>query len=96
MDGALTPDRYVRLALRTLRLEQSELLIDRMLGALRSVYWRFLSPEARCRWAPEVEAARTIRRHLEENPYLSGFLRDKVLQSADPLFRAARISEGDS
>lgn len=41
------------------------------------------------------EAARTVRRYLEGHPELPGFLRDKVLQSADPVFRAARISEGD-
>ena len=40
--------------------------------------------------SPEV--ARTVRRYLEGNPGLAGFLRDKVLQSADPVFRAARIS----
>lgn len=33
-----------------------------------------------------------MRGFLEERPGLPGFLRDKVLQSADPVFRAARIA----
>ncbi len=42
--------------------------------------------------SPEV--ARTIRRFLEERPDYPEFLEDKLLQAADPVFRAARIRSG--
>jgi aminopeptidase N len=42
--------------------------------------------------SPEV--ARTVRRFLEERPEYPEFLADKVLQAADPVFRAARIRQG--
>jgi aminopeptidase N len=42
----------------------------------------------------EPEAADAVRRYLEERPDLAPRLRAKVLQSADPLWRAAAILHG--
>lgn len=42
----------------------------------------------------EVRVAETVRSFLEQNPDLSPRLRNKVLQSADMLYRAARIVHG--
>ena len=64
LDGALPARRFLDVALRTLRREENELIVDQVLDDLRSVYWRFLGPDERARRAPEVEE--TLWRGLEE------------------------------
>ncbi|HKJ47324.1 MAG TPA: M1 family aminopeptidase [Balneolales bacterium] len=42
-----------------------------------------------------VKAAQTVRTFLKKRPDYPHFLKDKILQAADPLFRAARIIESE-
>ena len=57
LDGAVPPDRFVALALQSLRTEDVELNLQRILDTLEATYWRLLLPEARAALAPELELA---------------------------------------
>ncbi|MEM1246424.1 MAG: M1 family aminopeptidase [Acidobacteriota bacterium] len=56
-EGRVAPERLLAVALRAVEEESNELLLSRILGDLRELYWRFLNREERQRLAPELERA---------------------------------------
>ena len=57
LDGRVDPARFLDLALAALRVEEVELVVQRVLGYSRATWWRLLAPEERAARAAEVEAA---------------------------------------
>ena len=99
LDGALEADRFVDLALRTLREEGSELMVEQALGDLRSVYWRFLSADGRARWAPRVEVALWRELEAAESPSLRATLFETYRSTAltdSAVSRLRRIWAGEA
>ena len=56
LDGRLAPRRLVEAAIREIPRERDELVATQVIGLLRGTYWRFLSPDVRLSFAPQVEA----------------------------------------
>ena len=56
LDAKLDPAEYVELIKWVVQREDNQLLLNLLLGQLRTVYWSFLSPEERMGIAPELEA----------------------------------------
>jgi aminopeptidase N len=56
LEGQVPPQRIADLAVRSLNVETDELLVQRTLAYLQTVYWRYLSPEDRLSRAPELES----------------------------------------
>ena len=83
LDGELSPDVLIELALRSLPRETDELNIQQMLGSLSQAYWRFIPADRRIALAPRVE--QTLREGLAagRTPSLKGSyfstLRDTAL-----------------
>ncbi len=55
LEGQVTPERLVDLAISALQSERDQLLVQRVLDYLRSAYWRFLPADVRDRRELEVE-----------------------------------------
>jgi aminopeptidase N len=64
LDGEVTPDAFLSLALRALPLEKNEQNVSRILSYLREAYWRYLPAPGRARVAPRVE--QTLRLGLDQ------------------------------
>jgi aminopeptidase N len=85
LSGEVPPLTLVHLAQRSLESESDELNVQRILGYLRTAYWRYLSAREREELAPAVEAllwrraSRTPRKTLK-SAYFSAY-RDVVLTS---------------
>jgi aminopeptidase N len=69
LNGEVTPDAFLSLALRALPLETNELNISRILSYVRDSYWRYTMPAARTALAPRVE--QVLRRGLDAAPTAS-------------------------
>jgi aminopeptidase N len=63
LDGTYRPRALLELVLRSLPHEADELILQQMLGVLRTAYWRFLAPEERRTLSARVE--RALWRELE-------------------------------
>ena len=98
LDGEVDPEALVDLALRALPAETDEQNVSRILGYLRSAWWRYLTPERRMARAPAVEEA--LWRGVEAAGARSlaaawfGAWRDIALTPA-AVERLARIWRGD-
>ena len=57
LDGEVTPDALIDLALRALPRETDELNVQEMLSGLSQAYWRFMPDDRRTALAPRVERA---------------------------------------
>ncbi len=55
LERRLSAERVLPTALNALSTESSDLLLDRLLADTRTLFWRFLSPEARERAAADLE-----------------------------------------
>jgi aminopeptidase N len=62
LDRELEPSTVARAALESLPRETDELIVEEILGQLRTIYWRFTADDERRALAPRVE--RTLRRRL--------------------------------
>jgi aminopeptidase N len=56
LDGRLPPAGVLDLALRLLQTERTDLIVQRVLGDLQEVYWRFLTPDDRAGRAAHLES----------------------------------------
>jgi len=57
LDGRIAPQTFADAVLRAASAEPDEQIVQRSLGYLGRVHWRFLSPEDRAARAPALEAA---------------------------------------
>jgi aminopeptidase N len=57
LEERIEPERLLEALLDALAVEDDELLTDEMVDLVGSIFWRYLTPEAREVLAPEVEAA---------------------------------------
>jgi aminopeptidase N len=57
LDGRIAPATFADAGLRAASAEPDEQIVQRILGYLGRVHWRFLSPEERAARAPALEAA---------------------------------------
>ena len=55
LEGRLPPGLFLRTALDALTIEQDELVVSRILGYTRTVYWNYLSNSERQRVSGEIE-----------------------------------------
>ncbi len=55
LDGDVAPADFLDLALRGVRTEETDLILERVLGYLRTTWWRLLAPEERRARASDVE-----------------------------------------
>jgi aminopeptidase N len=56
LEGRVAPAALMELGMRTVRVEDDELVAQAVLGDLRRIFWRFLEPAAREALAPSIEA----------------------------------------
>jgi aminopeptidase N len=63
LDGEMTPDAFLTLAIQALPIETNELNITRVLSYTRDAYWRYSTPAARAALAPRLEPV--LRRGLD-------------------------------
>jgi aminopeptidase N len=56
LDEWITPGALIDALVREIPRETDDLIVSQLVGMLRGIYWRFLTPEARLRAAPAVEA----------------------------------------
>ena len=54
--GDIAPDSLIALVIRTVSNEPNELVSGRLLGSVSSMFWRYLEPERRTAFAPDLEA----------------------------------------
>jgi aminopeptidase N len=66
LDGEASPGAMLDLGLRTVQREQDELNLQRVLGSVGQIYWRYLVPATRREAAARVE--RTLRDGLAAAP----------------------------
>jgi aminopeptidase N len=76
LDGRIAPGTMAALALEALAVEDTEQMVQLMLGGVRQIFWRFLSQSDRTQLAPVLEAA----------------LRSGVDRSASPSLKSAYFS----
>ncbi len=55
LEGQVVPDEFLQVALNSLKVETSELIIQRIVGYLTNTYWRFTPERERISWAPQLE-----------------------------------------
>ncbi len=55
LEGRLGPSLFLEAALNTLAVEQDELVLERVLAYIGSVYWSFLSEADRASWIADIE-----------------------------------------
>jgi len=63
LNGEITPDAFLTLAIRALPHESNELNVNRMLSYVREAYWRYSTPASRTALAPRLEPV--LRRGLD-------------------------------
>ena len=83
LNGEVTPDALLTLAIQALRVEQNELNISRVLSYARDAYWRYSTPAARTRFAPRIELVLRLGLDAARTPSLKSSwfsaLRDMAL-----------------
>jgi aminopeptidase N len=55
LEGRLAPTLFLQTALRSLAIEQNELVVSRILSYMRTVYWNYLGNSERQRLSAEIE-----------------------------------------
>jgi aminopeptidase N len=56
MEGRVAPEALIETTVRALGREREALLLERLLGDLRELFWRHLTPEARALWVAPLES----------------------------------------
>ncbi len=99
LEGQVSPQELVDLAIRATEDEGDELNIQRLLDDLESAFWRYLSPEQRLALAPRLEDH--LWQRLEAAPqarlksaYLSCYRQTAL--TPDALARLRQLWEGDN
>jgi aminopeptidase N len=70
LNAEVAPDAFLALALRALPLEKNELNVNRILAYVRDAYWRYSTPAARARLAPQLEPALRLGLDAASTPSL--------------------------